>query len=245
MSKETARIPHAIIAYYNFIKAAAAYLMAPSPISGFAANWNRLGLIAAENTYWQNQFTLIDPKYTIYAANPKGNPANTHAMHVIIDDHHAKDKINHTEDRIAAGNPVNMVDQDYVIFHIKHNAPILGGSLPTERKRPTLLFPQFTMIGVGEGFMHFVARAITASKRGALLKGYKLGIVYLILKAGEAVPTNTDQLTQHIMSSRANSLLKLGAANGTLRVAVAMFWEHPTNEALNGPKSAIQVLTIV
>ena len=238
-------MPRAIVAYYNYLKNAIAYLLAISPIIGFAKNWNRFNWTNAELTYWQNAFTQIDPMYTIYIANPKGNPTNTHDMHTIITNHHDYDKINHSIDRIAAGYPGSMISLDYTTFHIRHNDPHLGGSLPTEKLVSTLNFPTFSMVGIGGGTMHYIAKATSTAKRGKILAGHVLCMMYLILNEGDATPTTIDQLTKITTSTRANNKLPLGANLSRKRIAISMYWKHKTHSSLDGPPSPIQVIVIV
>ncbi|HEX7414632.1 MAG TPA: hypothetical protein VF411_11365 [Bacteroidia bacterium] len=72
-----------------------------------------------------------------------------------------------------------------------------------------------------------------------------MGIVYLILNEGDDVPITTDLLTLHETSTKANSILKVGADKSRKRIAVAMYWKYKTNEALDGPKSVIHTAVIV
>ncbi|MHB8402501.1 MAG: hypothetical protein ACYDCN_10865, partial [Bacteroidia bacterium] len=77
-----------------------------------------------------------------------------------------------------------------------------------------------------------------------ILKGYELCIMYLILNAGDAVPTTTDKLTSIETSTRASNNLPLDASNEGKRIAMCMYWKHKNKKHLDGPKSAIQVVVI-
>jgi hypothetical protein len=245
MSATTERMPREIIAYVAYLQTNVAYLLAPSAVTGFALNWNRFNWITAEMTYWQTALSNVTPFYNIYIANPKGNPVNTGKIHVIITNHHAEDKLNHSLDRIASGHPSIMVDEDYVSFHIKHNDPTLHGSLPTERTVSTILYPMFSMVGIGGGTMHYIAKSIAGSKRGKILEDHELAITYLILNETDPTPTTVDLLTQHTTSTKADNKLLLGAATSRKRIAVSMYWKHRTHTSLDGPPSPIQVIVIV
>ena len=176
---------------------------------------------------------------------PKATRPTQRIFILIIKASHAFDKTNHMLDRIAAGSPPNMVSADYTAFSIKHNAPVSSGSMPTERVVATLNVPTFSLVGVGSGIMHYMARANKSSKRAHILKDYYLVIIWLILNEGDATPTTTDQLTQHVVSSRANHTLHLAENLSRKRIAVSMYWQHRTDEKLVGPKSPIQVIVIV
>jgi hypothetical protein len=102
----------------------------------------------------------------------------------------------------------------------------------------------FIMKALGAGIMKYEAKADQSSKRAGKLPGYNLGIVYLVLNAGDAVPATVDLLTQETSSSKAANTLNIGAGNSGKRIAVSMYWKHKTNPALDGPKSSIQVVLI-
>ena len=239
------RVPTAIELWIAFMRRTVAYLLGNSPAPFTNLNSVRLNWMTQEVTDWQAFLTQANPLITIYEANPKGNPPNTEAIHVIIRASHAYNKKNHMLDRTAAGNPLNMVAADYTIFNIVHNAPAAEGSLPTERKVATLNVPSFSMVGVGSAIMHYMARANKSSKRPHMLKDHKLMIIWLILNEGDATPTTTDLLTQHASSTKANNTLHLAENLSRKRIAVSMYWQHKTNDALVGPKSPIQVVVIV
>jgi hypothetical protein len=241
----TERIPRNIELFMAFMRRTVAFLLANSPAPFTNLNWQRLNWTNQEVIDWQAFLTAANPLLTIYEASPKGNPANTRALHLIITKTHVYDKKNHPLDRVAAGNPLNMFDADYTAFNIKHNAPVLLGSLPTERKVATLNIVSFSMRGVGSGTMHYLARANKSSKHAHKLAGYNLGIIWLILNEGDVTPTTTDLLTQKETSTRADNVLHLAENLSRKRIAVSMFWQHKTNKHLDGPKSPIQVIVIV
>ncbi|HEX7413639.1 MAG TPA: hypothetical protein VF411_06290, partial [Bacteroidia bacterium] len=170
----SSRIPESIELWIAFMRRTVGWLLAPSPAPFTNQNSVRLNWMTQEVTDWEAFLTEAAPKVTIYEANPKGNPTNTEEIHTIIKASHAYDKKNHMLNRQAAGNPLNMVSDDYKLFNIKGGAPAAAGSLPTERKVATLNVPTFSMVGVGSAIMHYMVRANKASKRPHMLKDYKL-----------------------------------------------------------------------
>ncbi len=239
-----ARIPRNIALFVAYMQRTVAYLLATSPAPLTGLNWNRLNWTSAELAAWQAFLAEVLPLYTIYNANPRGNPPNTAAIHVIIKAVHAYDKANHPLDRIAAGNPANMVNADYTTFNIKHNNPVLAGSLPTARRVATENIVYNNAVGIGGAVIHYQARVNKSSKRPHKEDGYNVGIVYLILNATDAVPTTPDLLTTSLVFSRANGTFQLPLNSIGKRVALSFYWKHKTNPALDGPKSTISIVVI-
>ncbi|MHB8261369.1 MAG: hypothetical protein ACYDCN_13730 [Bacteroidia bacterium] len=240
----TERISTNINIFVNYLQSTTAELLALSPGSLTQHNWERYNWLPAELAAWQDFLRRVLLLYPAYQANPKGNPPNTKKIHGIIAETRAYDKLNHLLDRIAAGSPTIITPDDFTLFNIKHNAPAAEGSMPTTKLMSTSLMVYFIAKGIGGAIIHFMARADKAAKRGHILKGYELCIMYLILNAGDQVPTTTDKLTQTETSTRASNNLPLDASNEGKRIAMCMYWKHKNKKHLDGPKSAIQVVVI-
>ena len=238
------RIPRPIVKFFAFMQATVAYMLKNSPAPFTNLNWQRLNWLPAELTEWQDFLAAISPLYTIYSANTKGNPVNTKAIHVIIKSTRAYDKTNHVLDRIAAGSPTVTNINDFIAFSIKHNSPVVGSGMLTERHVATMNQVWVIAKGIGGGKIHYEARADKSSHRAAKLKGYNLGMDYLILNAAEAVPTTPDSLTTTTVSTKANNTLDLPLNAISKRVAMSFYWKHRTNPALDGPKSGIIIVII-
>ncbi|HEX7414972.1 MAG TPA: hypothetical protein VF411_13090 [Bacteroidia bacterium] len=221
-----------------------AYLILNSPPPFINLNWQRLNWLAPELAAWQAFLAQITPLYTIYSANPKGNPTNTKAIHAIIKAARAYDKTNHLLDRIAAGSPTVTNMNDFIAFNIKHNSPVVGSGMLTERHVATQNIVWIIAKGIGGAKIHYEARADKSSKRAAKLKGYNVGIDYLILNQTDIVPTTPDLLTTASSSTKANNTLNLALNTIGKRVAMSLYWKHKTNPALDGPKSNIIVVII-
>lgn len=238
------RVPQPIVKFFAFMQSTCAYLILNSPAPFTNLNWQRLNWLSAELAAWQAFLAQITPLYTIYSANPRGNPVNTKAIHVIIKNTRAYDKTNHVLDRIAAGSPTVTNINDFIMFNIKHNSPVVGSGVLTERHVATINQVWIIAKGVGGAVIHYEARADKSSKRAHLLAGYHLGIDYLILNATDAVPTTPDLLTTATTSTKANHTLHLALNTIGKRVAMSFYWKHKTNEALDGPKSSIIIVII-
>jgi len=240
----TQRVPLAIIKFFAFMQTSCAYLIAASPAPFTNLNWQRLNWLPAELAAWQAFLAQITPLYTIYSANPKGNPVNTKAIHVIIKNTRAYDKTNHVLDRIAAGSPTVTNINDFITFNIKHNSPVIGSGMLTERHAATQNQVWVIAKGIGGAKIHYEARADKSSHRAAKLKGYNVGIDYLILNQTDAIPATPDLLTVATSSTKANHTLDLALNTIGKRVALTFYWKHKTNPALDGPKSTIIVVII-
>src|ERR1035437_6622039 len=99
------RISLSIVKFVASMQSTCSYLILNSPAPFTNLNWQRLNWLAPELAAWQAFLAQVLPLYTIYNANPRGNPANTKAIHAIIKAARAYDKTNHVLDRIAAGSP--------------------------------------------------------------------------------------------------------------------------------------------
>ncbi|HEX7414513.1 MAG TPA: hypothetical protein VF411_10765 [Bacteroidia bacterium] len=238
------RIPLNIIKFFALMQSSCSYLIAPSPPPFTNLNWQRLNWLPAELAAWQAFFAQLNPLYIIYSANPRGNPVNTKSIHAIIKAVRLYDKINHMLDRIAAGSPTVTNINDFIMFNIKHNSPVVGSGMLTERHVATINQVWIIAKGVGGAVIHYEARADKSSKRASKLKGYNLGIVYLILNATDVAPVTTNLLTTSTVSTKANHTLNLLEETVGKRVAMSFYWKHKTNAALDGPKSNIIVVII-
>jgi hypothetical protein len=238
------RVPQPIVKFFAFLQSTCAYLILSSPSPFTNLNWQRLNWLSAELAAWQAFLAQITPLYTIYSANPRGNPVNTKAIHAIIKAARAYDKTNHLLDRIAAGSPTVTNINDFITFGIKHNSPVIGSGALTERHVATINQVWSIVKGVGGGVVHYEVRADKSSHRAAKLKGYNVGIVYLILNATDPIPATTDLLTTNVVSSKANHTLNLPENTVGKRVAVSFYWKHKTNSGLDGPKSTITIVII-
>jgi hypothetical protein len=235
------RVPKSITAFIAYMQITVAYLLKASPAPFTNLNWQRLGWLSAELAAWQNFLAEVLP----YNVDKKHRtPSMTAAIKAIIDSARAYDKANHMIDRTAAASPTVTNIDDYTTFNIRHSNPALGGSLPTARRTATENIVWFILKAIGGGAMKYEARADKSSKRASKLKGYDLGIMYLILNTTDAIPTTVDLLTQLTSSSKAANILHLAANTAGKRIAISMYWKHKTNPALNGPPSAIQVVQI-
>src|ERR1035437_3037112 len=214
------RVPLEIVKFVAFMQTTVAYLLQSSPAPFTNLNWQRLNWLPAELAAWQAFVAQVLPLYTIYNANPRGNPTNTKAIHAIIKAARAYDKLNHMLDRIAAGSPTVTNMLDFITFNIKHNSPVVGSGMPTERHVATQNQVWIIAKGIGGAIIHYEARADKSSKRASKLKGYNLGIVYLILNATDLVPTTTDLLTKSEVSTKANHTLPLPESTVGKRIAM-------------------------
>ena len=238
------RISLSIIKFFALMQSTCAYLISNSPLPFTNLNWQRLNWLPAELAAWQAFLAEITPLYTIYSANPRGNPVNTKAIHAIIKATRLYDKTNHVIDRIAAGSPTVTNMNDFIMFSIKHNSPVVGSGLPTERHVATTNQVWIIAKGVGGAVIHYEARADKSSKRAHVLKGFHLGVVYTVLNAADVVPATPDVLATATSSSKANNTLHLPENTMGKRVAMSFYWKHKTNEALDGPKSSIIIVII-
>ena len=238
------RVQTNIIKFFALMQSSCSYLIAPSPAPFTNLNWQRLNWLPAELAAWQAFFAQINPLYIIYSANPRGNPVNTKAIHAIIRATRAYDKFNHVLDRIAAGSPTVTNINDFMTFNIKHNSPVVGSGAATEKHTPTENNVYNIAKGIGGAIIHYEVRADKSSKRAHLLKGYHIGIDYLILNQADGIPATPDLLTTAVSFSKANGHLKLALNTIGKRVALSYYWKHKTNPALDGPKSSIIIVII-
>jgi hypothetical protein len=235
------RISRSIPKYITYMQNTNAYLLKPSPAPFTNLNWQRIGWLSTELTSWQGFLADILP---FNVDKQHRTPTITLAANQVIDNTRDYDKVNHVLDRISAASPTQTNLDDFTTFGIKHNIPVSGSGLPTARRTATTNLVWSIVKGVGGGVIHFEVRADKSSKRACKLKGFDVGIVYLILNATDVVPTTTDLLTVNISSSKANHTFQLPENTVGKRIAISFYWKHKTNPALNGPKSTIQVVIV-
>ena len=237
----TERVPKSVPKFILYMQVTVAYLVKASPTPFTNLNWQRLGWLSDEVIAWQGFLSAILP----YQVDRKHrNFTMNAAAKVIVESARRYDKDNHLVDRTAAASPTLTNIDDYTTFNIKHNNPAQGGSLPTQKHTATENIVWFILKALGAGTMKYEARADKSSNRASKLPGYNVGIVYLLVNPGDAVPTTVDLLTQSTSSSKAASILQTGAGNAGKRIAISMYWKHKTKPALDGPKSSIQVVQI-
>ncbi len=237
----TERISRSIPKYITYMQTTNAYLLKPSPAPFTNLNWQRIGWLPAELAAWQGFLAAILP---LNIDKQHRSPTNTASAKAVVDNTRAYDKVNHLLDRISAASPTLTNLDDFTTFQIKHNLPVLGSGLPTEKRTATLNQVWSIVKGIGGGIVHFEVRADKSSKRAGKLLGFNVGMVYTILNETDAVPTTTDLLTTHTSSSKANNILPLPENAVGKRLAISFYWKHKTKPNLDGPKSSIQVVII-
>ena len=246
------QISSSIQPFFIYMKNTDAYLL-----QGIAPNqvWNRFNWLSQEQTDWHN-FAVQAAAYKVDYDAKLVNMTNLRGkIHKLIQQVRNYAHQNHNVERIATQAPSLAVLEDFTTFHIVHNIPLVGSGLPTERKAGTTKVVVVECEPLPNGDMKFTCKVSATNKHAGKLKHYNIGVLYKELAnadtsvspavPAEKDPTSTNELTQFVIETHARFTMHLGSDASNHRLAMSFYWKHITNPALDGPKSKIQIFTII
>jgi len=234
-----ARVPQPDDLFNIYLKATAAYLLVTNP--GMAvANWNRLGLLNAENDQWQAYWNDWNTKYQKVVTEVEQSIRNSTSI-----DEKNKAKADFTDwvtdpalnklNRIGASP--NVTTQDRAVFHIA-----LRDETITTHTAPIAAEMFFSLKPISGGDMRIRCREDEDSSKASIPQ--EADGLELRWKIGGDAPNSVEDCNEKEIFTEALSTHNFGAGNTAKKIFAYGRWIDTTNKNRSGPWSA-QVQSVI
>lgn len=235
------RIPAGDSDFNDYINQTAAYLLVTPSSPGTMPHWERLGLLAAENTQWQDYMTDWNSKYGTVVSN---NAAN-------IQDRNAIERKNKVRENFTAfvvdknanklnriGASPNVTANDRSVFNIK-----LRDDKPTARAKITTA-PYVDFKPLEGGIVQVTCQVDKVSDRPSMHpEADFIEMKYIVIEEGALPPSIAGDCPNTFMPNKAISLFEGAADHPGKRLHAFLRWRNNVEPTKSGPWS--QKMTII
>jgi hypothetical protein len=235
-----ARVPEKDDLFNTFIKATAAYLLQINPGEA-VANWNRLGLLNAENDEWQAYWNDWNTKYQLVVTEKEQGIRN--APHIEDKNKAKEDFTDWVTDPEAnklnrIGASPNVTNQDRAVFHIK-----LRDDNRTVHTAPIEAQMFFEISPLSGGNLRVRCREDQDSTRASIPdEANALELRWII---GTTAPNSADDCVLNTISTEALFTHNFGTGNTAKKIYAYARWIDVNNKNRAGGWSAMVQTVIV
>lgn len=237
----TDRVPQPDDEFNTYINQTAAYLLIVPPPPGASPNWDRLNLLVAENTQWQDYMTDWNTKFQIVKTNETQNINDRNAIerkNKVKEDFTkwVVDKNANKLNRIASSPEITANDR--AVFNIK-----LRDDEPTARTKITTS-PYVDFKAEDGGTVLITCSVAHDSDRPSMHPNADvIEMKYIVLEENTPPPSVADDCPNTYMATKAISRFEGVANQPGKRVHAFLRWRNNVEPAKSSPWS--QRMTII
>lgn len=236
------RVPQPDTEFDEYINGTAGYLLLTPGGPGTPTNWERLNLVAAENTLWQDYKADWNTKYATVVDNKNKKIRDSNAIEEKNDARDAfndwvVDKNMNKLNRIAASPNVTAVDR--AVFNIKKRDDI-----PTARPKIKTA-PYVDLKGLEGAVTQVTCRVESDSTRSSMHPDAdEIEMKYILVGANDPAPVGPEACPNSKDSKKAIFQLSSGVPNAGKRLYAYLRWHNVSEEAKSGPWSQVDTIIV-